>query len=173
MMLTEIEHAYFNDLRFMSEINFKHNFYDIINNIILCFYNHKNLKKTLSEFTHVINAENSVLLLTDHCSDSVIEIYQDFQKTFSEFTYTTHINNFIVLFYHHDSDSVTEFSSFSMHDNYADTSIIALASHSYHQYRNAEFINLTDNFNNMMKLDKFLLIAAINDCLLCNFNVKK
>src|SRR5947207_2372146 len=125
MMLTEAEHAHFNDLKFMSEVNFKCSSYDITSDIISCFHDHEDLKKTFSEFTHVINAENSAFLLTDHHSDSVIETYQDFQKTFSEFTHTTHTNSFTVSFCHHDSNSVTEFSSFSMHDNHADIFVVA------------------------------------------------
>src|SRR5205814_375814 len=110
MALTEAEHAHFNDLKFMSEVNFKHSSCDITSDIISCSHDHKDLKKTLSEFIHVTNAENSALLLTDHCSDSAIETYQDFQKTFSEFTHITHTNSSTVSFCHHDSDSVTESS---------------------------------------------------------------
>ena len=132
MTLTEAECAYFNDLKFMFEINFKHSSCDIINNTVLCFHDHKNLKKTLLEFIHVINAENSVFLLIDYYLNHVIETYQDFQKTFSKFIHTTHINNFIVSFYHYDSDFVTEFSFFSMHDNCADTFVVASASCSCH-----------------------------------------
>ena len=116
----------------MSEVNLRYNSHDIISDTVLCFHDHKNSKKTLSEFIHVTNAENSVLLLIDHHSDSAVEIYQDLQKTFSEFTHTTHINNFTVSFCHHDSDSVIESSSFSMHDNCADISVVASASHSYY-----------------------------------------
>src|SRR5437762_9073711 len=133
MMLTEAEHAHFNDLKFMSEVNFKCSSYDITSDIISCFHDHEDLKKTFSEFTYVINAENSALLLTDHHSDSVIETYQDSQKTFSEFTDITYINNFIISFCHCDSDSVTEFSFLSMHDNYADTFVVASASCFCHQ----------------------------------------
>jgi len=128
MMLTETECAHFNDLRFMYEVDLKHSSHDISSDIISHSHNHKDLKKILSEFTHIINAENSVFLLTDHCSDSVVETYQDFQKTFSEFTDITHINSFTISFCYCDSDSVTEFSSLSMHDNYANTSVIASAS---------------------------------------------
>ena len=60
-----------------------------------------------------------------------------------------------------------------MHDNYADISIIASASCSYCQYKSTEFIDFTDNLDDMMKLDKFLLIAATDDHLSHNFNVKK
>src|SRR6266487_3784043 len=97
MTLTEAECAHFNDLRFMSEVNHKHSFHDINNNIISCSHNHKDSKKTFSKFTHIINTENSALLLT-----------------------------------YHNSDSVTESSSFSMHDNHADTSVIASVFHSHH-----------------------------------------
>ena len=138
MMLTEAEHAHFNDLKFMSEVNFKCSSYDITSDIISCFHDHEDLKKTFSEFTHVINAENSAFLLTDHHSDSVIE-----------------------------------FSSFSMHDNYADISVIASASCSCCQYKNVEFIDLTDDFDDMMKLDESLFIAATGDCSSHDFNVKK
>ena len=130
MTLTKAEYAHFNDLRFMSEVNFKHSFHDITSDIVLCFHDHEDSKKTLSEFIHVTNAENSALLLTDHHPDPAVEAYQDSQKAPSEFTHTTYINNFIISFCHHDSDSVIEFSSFSMHDNHADIFIIALASHS-------------------------------------------
>ena len=173
MMLTEAEHAHFNDLKFMYEVDLRHSSYDISNDIVSYSHDHKDLKKILSEFTHVINAENFVLLLTDHYSDSVIETYQDFQKAFSEFTDITHTNSSTVSFCHHDSDSVTESSSLLMHDNHADTSVIALASHSHHQYKSVKFIHLTDNFNDMMKLDKFSLIIAISDHSFCNFNAKK
>src|SRR6266480_2992137 len=108
MTLTEVECAYFNDLKFIFEVDFKYSFHDIINDIILCFHDYKNSKKTFSEFTHVTNTENSVFLLTDHYSNFIIKTYQNLQKTLSEFTHTTYINNFIVSFYHHDSDSVTE-----------------------------------------------------------------
>ena len=63
MILTEAECAYFNDLKFMFEIDFKHNFYNIINDIVSCFYNHEDLKKTFSKFIHVINVENSVFFI--------------------------------------------------------------------------------------------------------------
>ena len=173
MMLTEAEHAHFNDLRFMSEVDFRCSSCDITSDIISCSHDHEDLKKTFSEFTHVTNAENSALLLTDHCSDSVIETYQNSQKTLSEFTDITHINSSTVSFYHHDSDSVTESSSLSMHDNHADTSVVASASHSHHQYKSVKFIHFTDDFNDMMKLDKSSLIAAISDHLPHDFNVKK
>ena len=88
MILTETECAHFNDLRFMSEVNLKCSFYNIINDIISCFHDHEDLKKTLSKFIHVTNIENFVLLLTDHHSDSVIETYQDFQKILSKFIHT-------------------------------------------------------------------------------------
>ena len=138
MTLTKAEHAHFNDLKFIFEINFKHNFYDIINDIILCFHNHENLK-----------------------------------KTFSEFIYTTYINSSIILFCYYDSDFVIEFSSFSMHDNCADIFIIASASCSCCQYKNVKFINFTDDFDDMIKLDKFSFIAAISNHLFCDFNAKK
>ena len=77
MTLTEAEHAHFNDLKFMYEVNLRHSSYDISNDIISCFHDHKNLKKTLSEFTHVINAENFILSLIDHYSDFVIKTYQN------------------------------------------------------------------------------------------------
>src|SRR5436190_21670385 len=114
MMLTEAKHAHFNDLKFMSEIDFKYSFYDITSDTVLCFHDYKNLKKTFSEFIHITNVENSVFLLIDYHSDFVIKIYQDFQKTFSEFIHTIYINSFIISFYHHDSDSVTESLSFLM-----------------------------------------------------------
>ena len=173
MTLTEAEHAHFNDLRFMYEVNLRCSSHDISSDIVLHSHDHKDLKKTLSEFTYVTNAENSALSLTDHHSDSVIETYQDFQKTLSEFIDITHINNFTILFYHHDSDSVIESSSLSMHDNHTDTFVVALASHFCHQYKSAEFIHLTDDLNDMMKLDKSSLIAAISDHLFCDFNAKK
>ena len=173
MMLTKIKCAHFNDLKFMFEINFKHNSCNIINNIILCFHDHKNLKKTFSKFIHVINAENFAFLLIDYYSDFIIEIYQDFQKTFSKFTHIIYINNSTFLFYHYDSDSVTEFSFFLMHDNHADTFVIVLASCSCCQYKSAEFVDFTDNFDNMMKLDEFSFIAAISDCSFHDFNAKK
>src|SRR5438034_238546 len=135
MMLTKAECAHFNDLRFMSEVNLKHSFHDIINDTILHFHDHEDSKKTLLKFTYITNAENSALLLINHYSDSVVEIYQDFQKTFSEFTHIIHINSFIILFYHYDSDSVIESSSFSMHDNHADIFVVASASCSHCQYR--------------------------------------
>ena len=138
MMLIEAECAYFNDLRFMYEVDLKHSSHDISSDTVSCFHDHKNLKKILSEFTHVINAENSALSLTDH-----------------------------------HSDSVTESSSLSMYNNCADTSVIVLASCSHRQYKSAEFVHFTDDFNDMMKLDKSLLIAAIDDYLSCDFNVKK
>ena len=131
MMLTEAECAHFNDLRFMSEVNLRHSSHDITSDTVPHFHDHEDSKKTLSGFTHVTNAENSALLLTDHCSDSAVETYQDLQKTLSEFTHTIHTNSSTVSFCHHDSDSVTESSSFSMHDNHADTSVIASASHSH------------------------------------------
>ena len=172
-MLTKTEHAHFNDLKFMFKIDFKHNFCNIINDIILCFHDYKNSKKTLSEFIHIINIENFVFLLINHCSDFIIEIYQDFQKTFSEFIYTTYINSSIILFCYYDSDFVIEFSSFSMHDNCADIFIIASASCSCCQYKNVKFINFTDDFDDMIKLDKFSFIAAISNHLFCDFNAKK
>ena len=131
-MLTEAECAHFNDLRFMYKVDLRCSSHDISSDIVSCSHDHKNLKKTFSEFTHVTNAENSALSLTDHCSDSAVETYQDSQKTFSEFTDITHTNSSTVSFCHHDSDSVTESSSLSMHDNCADTSVIALASCSHH-----------------------------------------
>ena len=131
MTLTEAECAHFNNLKFMSEVDLKHSFCDIINDTVLYFYDHENLKKTLSKFIYITNAENSALLLINHHSNFVVEIYQDFQKTLSEFIYTTHINNFTVSFCYHDSDFVTESSSFLMHDNCADISVIASASHSH------------------------------------------
>ena len=173
MILTEAECAHFNDLRFMSEVDLRHSSCGITSDTVPHSHDHEDSKKTFSEFTHVTNAENSALLLTDHHSDSVIETYQDSQKTFSEFTHTTHTNSSTVSFCHHDSDSVTESSSFSMHDNHVNTSVIASASHSCHQYRNAEFVNFINDFDDMMKLDKSLLIAATDDCLSHDFNVKK
>ena len=173
MILTEAEHAHFNDLKFMSEVDFKHHFCDIISDTVSCSHDHKNLKKTFLKFIHVINAKNSAFLLIDHCSDSAVETYQNFQKTLLEFTYTTHINNFIVLFCHHNSDSVIKSSSFSMHDNHVNTSVIASASHSCCQYKSTEFINLINNFDDMMKLDESSFIAATDNHLFHDFNAKK
>ena len=161
MILTEAEHAHFNDLKFMSEVDFKHHFCDIISDTVSCSHDHKNLKKTFLKFIHVINAKNSAFLLIDHCSDSAVETYQNSQKTFSEFTHTIHINSFIVSFYHHNSNFVTESSSFSMHDNHADTSVIASASCSCCQYKSIKFVNLTDDFDDMIKLDKFYLLQQL------------
>ena len=131
------------------------------------------MKKTFSKFTHVTNAENSALLLTNHHSDSAVETYQDFQKTFSKFIHTTHTNSSTVSFCHHDSDSATESSSFSMHDNHADTSVVASAFCFHHQYRSIEFVDLIDNLDDMMKLDESSFIAAMSDHLFHDFNVKK
>ena len=164
MTLTEAECDHLNNLRFMYEVNLRCSSHDISNDIILCFHDHEDLKKTLLKFIHVINTENSALSLTDYYLNFVIEIYQDSQKTFSEFTDIIHIKSSIVLFCHHDSDSVTESSSLSMHDNYADTSVVASASHSCHQYKSIKFINLINNFNDM-KLDETSFIAAIDDTL--------
>ena len=77
MTLTETEHAHFNDLKFMSEINLKCSSHDITNDTVSCFHDHENSKKTFSEFIHVINTENFVFLLINYCSDSAVEIYQD------------------------------------------------------------------------------------------------
>ena len=66
MMLTEVECAHFNDLKFMSKVDFKCSSHDIINDIVSCSHVYKNSKKTLSEFIQVINAENCAFLLTDH-----------------------------------------------------------------------------------------------------------
>src|SRR5205809_6402741 len=101
MMLTEAECVHFNNLKFISEVDFKCSSHNIINDIVLHFHDYKNLKKTFSEFIHVINAENSALLLTDHCSNSVIKIYQDFKETFSKFIHITYIINFIILFFYY------------------------------------------------------------------------
>ena len=130
MTLTEAKHAHFNDLKFISEINFRHNSCDISNNIVSHFYDYEDLKKTLSKFIYIINVENSALLLINYCSDFIIEIYQNFQKILLEFINIIHINSFTVSFYHCDSDSVTEFSFLSIHDNHADTSVITSASYS-------------------------------------------
>ena len=98
MTLIKAEHAHFNDLKFMFEVDFKCSFCDIINDTVLYFHDHKDLKKTFLKFTHVINAENFTLLLINHHSDFIIETYQNFQKILLKFTHITHINNFIVLF---------------------------------------------------------------------------
>jgi len=75
MTLTEAECAHFNDLRFMYEVDLKHSFYDISSDTVSCSHDHKNFKKTFSEFIHVTNTENSAFSLTDHYSDYAVKTY--------------------------------------------------------------------------------------------------
>src|SRR6266496_3666959 len=49
MTLIEAKHAHFNNLKFISEINFKCSFHDIINDTVLYSHDHKNLKKILKK----------------------------------------------------------------------------------------------------------------------------
>jgi hypothetical protein len=77
MTLTEAKHAHLNNLRFMYEVDLRHSSHGISSDTVLCFHNYKDLKKAFSESTHVINTENSALLLTGYHPDSVIKTYQD------------------------------------------------------------------------------------------------
>jgi len=60
-----------------------------------------------------------------------------------------------------------------MHDNRADTSVVASASRSRRQYRSAEFVDPTDDLDDMMELDESPLIAATGDCPPRDSNAKK